>query len=102
MRLSKKEKEDILFQFWVKTSSEKFPFTMNLVLTSYPFTTCSVTGFVLLFSEGMKIHKPGVKWVTLQSRCIGMVNVQLSWLDPPSKSEHRVLGTGELLIEETA
>lgn len=93
--VSKTEKEEILFQFWIKTSSEKFPFTMNLVLTRYPFGNCVLAAFVLLFSEGIKLKKEGVRWKTLEKKDAG-AKVELTWWDPSDKNKvmHCNVGTG--------
>ena len=94
-RLSSEEKEDILFQFWVKTSSDKFPHTMNLILSPHPVTTCALAGFMLLFSEGTSIYKQGVYWTTDE---VGRrVDIKLVWSDPSGTSKrwkHQVLGKG--------
>ena len=101
-KLSREEKDNILFQFWVKTSSHKFPKTMNLVLKPHPLTNCALAGFMLLFSEGTSIYKKGVRWITMETGEVDTVKTQLIWWDPsnPSNtSKHEVIGMGELLIE---
>ena len=107
VHLPREEADKILFQFWMKTSSDKFPFTMNLVLTPHPFTNCALAGFMLLFSEGTSIYKKGVRWITMETAEVGTVKVQLIWWDPVNYSsfsilqnpllKHKVLGIGELL-----
>ena len=96
--LSKAEKDEILFQFWAKTSSETFPFTMNLVLTRYPFAKHALGAFMLLFSEGQKIYKQGVEWKHVDAED-GAVEVKLTWWDPSEKYKlvHHHVVTGGLL-----
>ena len=94
--LSINEKEEILFQFWGKTSHKEFPLTMNLLRTRHAFGICAVGAFMLLFSEGMQIRKEGVSWVTLEKKA-NSVKVELSWCDLEWGQMHFVKGAGSTL-----
>ena len=87
--LTKKEREDKLFEFWVSTSRDQFPKTFNLFGERNLTTTNCVRAVMLLFMG----DKTQIDWLTLDEDK-GTFQVRCKWRDSEGGWTEPVTGSG--------